>query len=164
MIHGLAAEDSPFCATVIRPFNLYGPGQRPNFVIPAFVNEVVNGNAPVVYDEGSQTRCFTYIDDFIEGMIQASTRPEGENEVFNLGSTHETRVRDLAELVIDITGADVEPEFVDTNELYGDSYEDLERRVPDVSKAMRKINWKTTTPLKNGIERVIEWWRDNQQK
>jgi UDP-glucose 4-epimerase len=164
MIHGLAAEDSPFCATVIRPFNLYGPGQRPNFVIPAFVNEVVNGNAPVVYDEGTQTRCFTYIDDFIEGMIQASTRPEGENEVFNLGSTHETRIRDLAELVIDITGADVEPEFVDTNELYGDSYEDLERRVPDVSKAMRKINWKTTTPLKNGIERVIEWWRDNQQK
>jgi nucleoside-diphosphate-sugar epimerase len=161
MIHGLAAEDSPFSATVIRPFNLYGPGQRPNFVIPAFVDEVVNGNAPVVYDEGTQTRCFTYIDDFVEGVRLASTRPEGENEVFNLGSTRETRIRDLAEMVVDIADADVEPEFVDTDELYGDSYEDLERRVPDVSKAARELGWETTTSLETGVERVIEWGRDH---
>lgn len=159
MIHGLAGEDSPFSATVIRPFNLYGPGQRPNFVIPAFVDEVVNGNVPVVYDEGTQTRCFTYIDDFVEGVRLASTRPEGENEAFNLGSTRETRIRDLAEMVVDIADADVEPEFIDTDELYGDSYEDLKRRVPDVSKAARELGWKTTTSLETGIERVVEWGR-----
>ena len=161
MIHGLAAEDSPFSATVIRPFNLYGPGQRPNFVVPAFVDEVVNGNAPVVYDEGTQTRCFTYIDDFVEGVIRASTTEAGENEVFNLGSTRETRIRDLADMVVDVADADVEPEYIDTDDLYGDSYEDLERRVPDVSKAKRELGWQTTTSLEAGIERVVEWGRDH---
>lgn len=159
MIHGLAEENSPFSATVIRPFNLYGPDQRPNFVIPAFVNEVVNGNAPVVYDKGTQTRCFTYIEDFIGGVHLASTRPEGKNQVFNLGSTRETRIRDLAEMVVDIADADVEPEFIDTDELYGDSYEDLDRRVPDVSKAEQELGWQTTTSLETGIKRVLEWGR-----
>jgi UDP-glucose 4-epimerase len=161
MIHGLAADDSPFSATVIRPFNLYGPGQRPNFVIPAFVDEVVNGNAPVIYDEGTQTRCFTYIDDFVDGVLRASTTESGENEVFNLGSTRETRIRELAELMIDIADADVDPEYIDTDDLYGDSYEDLERRVPDVSKAMRELGWETTTSLEAGIERVVEWGREH---
>jgi UDP-glucose 4-epimerase len=161
MIHGLAAEDSPFSATVIRPFNLYGPGQRPNFVIPAFVDEVVNGNAPVVYDEGTQTRCFTYIDDFIEGVLRASTTEAGKNEAFNLGSTRETRIRDLADMVIDAADADVDPAFVDTDDLYGDSYEDLERRVPDVSKARRELGWETTTSLEAGIDRVVEWGREH---
>lgn len=161
MIHGLAAENTPFTATVIRPFNLYGPGQRPNFAIPAFVNEVVNGNPPIVYDDGSQTRCFTYIDDFIEGVLRASTSEAGENEVFNLGSTRETRICDLAKMVVSIADADVEPKFVDTDELYGDSYEDLDRRVPDVSKAKRELEWTTTTSLETGIERVIEWGREH---
>ena len=161
MIHGLAAEDSPFSATVIRPFNLYGPGQRPNFVVPAFVDEVVNGNAPVVYDEGTQTRCFTYVDDFVEGVLRASTTEAGENEVFNLGSTRETRIRDLADMVVDVADADVEPEYIDTDDLYGDSYEDLERRVPDVSKAKRELGWEATTSLETGIERVVEWGREH---
>lgn len=161
MIHGLAAEDSPFTATIIRPFNLYGPGQRPNFVIPAFVNEVVNGNPPIVYDEGTQTRCFTYIDDFIDGVLRASSSDAGENEVFNLGSTRETRIRDLANKVINIAETDVDPEFIDTDELYGSAYEDLERRIPDVSKAERKLGWSATTSLETGIERVVKWGRDN---
>ena len=161
MIHGLAAEDSPFSATVIRPFNLYGLGQRPNFVVPAFVDEVVNGNAPVVYDEGTQTRCFTYVDDFVEGVLRASTTEAGENEVFNLGSTRETRIRDLADMVVDVADADVEPEYIDTDDLYGDSYEDLERRVPDVSKAKRELGWEATTSLETGIERVVEWGREH---
>jgi UDP-glucose 4-epimerase len=161
MIHGLAAEESPFVATVIRPFNLYGPGQRPNFVIPAFVSNVVNGEPPVVYDDGTQTRCFTYIDDFITGVLRASTRTVGENEVFNLGSTREIRIRDLADIVLDVADVELEPEFIDTDELYGDTYEDLERRVPDVSKASRLLDWKADTSLETGIEQLVRWGKDN---
>lgn len=161
MIHGLSNKEGPFTSTIIRPFNLYGPGQRPNFVVPAFIQEVVNENPPIVYDKGTQTRCFTYINDFIDGVISASTNPAGENEVFNIGSTRETRIRDLAEIVIDVTNTDIDPEFIDTDELYGDSYEDLERRVPDVSKANRKLNWEAETSLEKGIKKHFEWGKEN---
>jgi UDP-glucose 4-epimerase len=162
MIHGLADADNPFSATVIRPFNLYGPGQRPKFALPAFVEQVVNGGVPKVYDDGTQTRCFTHIDDFIQGVIRASTLEAGENEVFNLGSTRETQIRELAELVLEIADIEEEnPEFIDPEELYGDSYEDLDRRVPDVSKAERLLDWRAETSLEEGIEQVLEWGRAN---
>jgi len=162
MIHGLADADNPFSATVIRPFNLYGPGQRPKFVLPAFVEQVVNDDVPTVYDDGTQTRCFTYIDDFIEGMVQASTLEEGKNEVFNLGSTRETEIRELANLVLEIAGLEEQnPEFINPEELYGNSYEDLDRRVPDVSKAEQLLDWRAETSLEEGIEQVLEWGRAN---
>lgn len=162
MIHGLADAENPFTATVVRPFNLYGPGQRPKFVLPAFVERVVNGGVPKVYDDGKQTRCFTYIDDFVEGVVRASTSEAGENEVFNLGSTRETQIRELADLVLDIAGkSDKDPEFIDPKELYGDAYEDLDRRVPDVSKARRRLDWEAQTSLEEGIRQTLAWGRDN---
>lgn len=161
MIHGLASAEMPFTATVIRPFNLYGPGQRPKFVLPAFVERVVNDEPPTVYDDGTQTRCFTYINDFIQGVIQASTTDAGANEVFNLGSTRETEIHELAELVIKIAGSDLKPDYIDTDELYGDSYEDLDRRVPDTSKAEKLLDWTAETSLETGIEHVLEWGRTN---
>ena len=161
MIHGLVDAETEFTATVVRPFNLYGPGQRPKFVLPAFVEKVVNDNPPTVYDDGTQTRCFTYIDDFIDAIIQSSTSEAGANEVFNIGSTRETEVRELAELVIDISEKNLQPEYIDTDELYGDSYEDLDRRVPDTSKADRLLNWTADTSLETGISRVLEWGNIN---
>ena len=161
MIHGLSNKESSLTSTIIRPFNLYGPSQRPNFVVPAFIEEVVNENPPIVYDDGTQTRCFTYISDFIDGVISASTHPAGENEVFNIGSTRETCIRDLAEVVLDVANADIDPKFIDTNELYGDSYEDLGRRVPDVSKADEKLNWEAETSLEAGIKKHFEWKKQN---
>jgi UDP-glucose 4-epimerase len=123
---------------------------------------VVNGGVPKVYDDGTQTRCFTYIDDFIEGMIQVSTSEEGKNEVFNIGSTRETQIKELAELVLEIADYDEKnPKFIDPEELYGDSYEDLDRRVPDVSKIKRLLDWKAETSLEEGIDQVLEWGRAN---
>lgn len=161
MIKGVADGENPFTATVIRPFNLYGPGQRPKFALPAFVERIVNGERPVVYDDGTQTRCFTYIKDFVEGVTRASVREAGENEVFNLGSTRETEIRELADLVIDIAGVEMTPEHIDTDELYGESYEDLDRRVPDASKAEERLDWSAETSLEDGIESVIEWGREH---
>jgi UDP-glucose 4-epimerase len=162
MIHGLARTDCALDATVVRPFNLYGPEQRPDFVIPAFVEAVVNGEVPTVYDDGTQTRCFTYIDDFVEGVERAARRPEGVNEVFNLGHTRETSIAELAETVLSIVGwDDKEPTFVDPKEVYGNGYEDLDRRIPDVSKANAQLDWTAETDLRTGLERTIEWEREN---
>ena len=159
MLHGLSASERPFEATVVRPFNLYGPGQRPDFVLPAFVDRVVSGEPPTVFDGGDQTRCFTYVEDFVEGALAASVHPDAAGEAFNLGSTRETRIRDLAEMVVEAAGADLDPEFVDGSEVYGDSYEDLGRRVPDTSKARDVLGWEASTSLETGIERVLAWRR-----
>ena len=159
MLYGLSKSEGPFEATVVRPFNIYGPGQRPDFVLPAFVDRVVSGDPPRVFDGGGQTRCFTYVEDFVEGLYRASTHPDAAGEAFNLGSTRETRIRDLADLVIEAAGADVDLEFVGGEEVYGDSYEDLGRRVPDASKAREVLDWEATTELEAGVERVLAWRR-----
>ena len=164
MLHGLSKAYGPFEATVVRPFNVYGPGQRPDFVLPAFVDRAVSGEPPTVFDGGEQTRCFTYVADLVEGLCRASTHPDAAGEAFNLGSTRETRIRDLADLVIEAAGVDVDPEFVDSEEVYGDSYEDLDRRVPDVSKARDVLGWEATTELETGIERVLSWRRARERE
>jgi UDP-glucose 4-epimerase len=125
---------------------------------------VVSGDPPTVFDGGDQTRCFTYVEDFVEGVLRASVHPDAAGEAFNLGSTRETRIRDLADLVIETAGVDVDPEFVDGEEVYGDSYEDLDRRVPDVSKARDVLGWEATTELETGIERVLSWRRARERE
>jgi UDP-glucose 4-epimerase len=159
MINALM-ESGEITATVIRPFNVYGPEQRPDFVLSAFVKEAVTGGTLQVFGDGTQTRSPTFIEDFLDGILMASTHPEGENEVFNIGGTREVQINDLAELVLDIADVDGDPKHIPVEEVYDDGYEDLNRRVPEVSRAKEKIDWEATTSLEAGVETTINWARE----
>lgn len=148
---------------IVRPFNVYGPRQNTIFVIPAMICKVLKGGKPVIYNSGEQTRCFTFIDDVIEGILRASENPGAEGEAFNLGSTQEITIANLAKMIIDIIGKsrEIEPEFIDAKEIY-DSYEDLNRRVPDVNKARRILGWKAEVELSIGLKKTISFFKEER--
>ena len=153
MIESIGRTAPGVSGTIVRPFNLYGPGQRLQFVIPKFLDLVSRGEVPTVYGDGTQKRCFTYIDDFIEGIIRASEREHDGTETYNLGSTDEIEIRELADLVLDVAGMNgCEPIFVDP----GENHEEPNRRIPDVSRAKDRLGWEATTTLREGLEDTFE--------
>ena len=147
--------------SIIRFFNVYGPRQNPIYVVSQSVYRALRGEQPDVYDGGRQTRCFTYIDDVVSGVIAAATKPEAIGEVFNLGNPVEVTMGEVVNICIEESGADISTVEVDTTEKYGAVYEDIIRRVPDVSKARDLLGWEATTDVRTGLRRTIEWAREN---
>lgn len=145
-------------ATIVRYFNVYGPRQRPAYVVSRSVHRALNGKPLVVYDKGRQTRCFTFIDDAVEGTLRAAEHPGAVGEAFNIGSMVETTVGEVVRLIGELTGIGSIVD-VDTAEKLGASYEDLMRRVPDNAKAGRILGWRPETSLRDGLIKTIEWAR-----
>jgi UDP-glucose 4-epimerase len=156
MIHMLNRADEHMTATVVRPFNVYGPYQRPKFVIPKFVKMVLEGEPPTVYGDGTQKRCFTYMGDFIEGLVAASQRDSGTPNTYNFGGTTETEIADLAEMVIEVADADMKPKYVDPEEVYDSEYEQPQKRIPDISRAREVLGWEPDTSLREGLRKTYE--------
>ncbi|MGW0392228.1 NAD-dependent epimerase/dehydratase family protein [Streptomyces sp. NPDC003042] len=146
-------------ATVVRYFNVYGPRQRPAYIVSRSVHRALNGLPPVVYDRGGQTRCFTYVDDAVAGTVLAGTVPGAAGEAFNLGSETESTVGEVVDLVVELTGAATGTSAADTAAAYGRAYEDLARRVPLTAKARTVLGFKCRTPLREGLERTVDWAR-----
>ena len=149
--------------TVVRYFNVYGPRQNPIFVVSQTVHRILNGHEPLLYDSGDQTRCFTYIDDAVEGTLLAADSDAAIGEAFNIGSMVETSMREAVELAIKIAAVDevtsVQP--VDTAARFGARYEDIPRRIPDSRKAQQELGWRLKVDVEEGIRRTIEWARAN---
>ncbi|MBO4249544.1 GDP-mannose 4,6-dehydratase [Halomicrobium sp. IBSBa] len=160
MIH-ILAENDELNASVVRPFNLYGPYQRPSFVIPKFIQMALDGEPPTVYGDGTQKRCFTFIGDFIDGIIAASERSQTVPRTFNLGGTREIEIQELAEVIVDAVGLDAEPVYTEPEaELNGD-YDQPDRRIPDIERAREHLDWEPTTLLSEGVEQTVESMRSN---
>lgn len=145
-------------ATIVRYFNVYGPRQRPAYVLSRSVHRALNGRPLVTYDEGRQTRCFTYVRDAVEGTLRAGDHPDALGEVLNLGSMVETTIGEAVRLVAELTGS-ARVTDIDTAEKLGSSYEDLGRRVPDNGKAGRLLGWRPETSLRDGLARTVDWAR-----
>lgn len=155
------AREHGLRATVVRFFNVYGPRQRPAYVVSRSIQRVLTGQAPEVYDSGGQTRCFTYIDDAIEGIVRAGSCPAALGEAFNIGSHHENTVGEVIEMIREAAGFTKENDVLDTAAAFGPVYQDIERRVPDTAKARTVLGWECAVPLKEGISRTVEWARRN---
>ncbi|MGJ6967125.1 NAD-dependent epimerase/dehydratase family protein [Streptosporangium sp. G11] len=148
-------------ATVVRYFNVYGPRQRPAYVVSRSVHRVLNGHPPEMYDSGTQTRCFTFIDDAIEGTVRAAASPAAQGECFNIGSHQETTVGEVIRLVGRVAGFAGKNDTLDTGVAFGTAYQDIERRIPDTTKARTMLGWQCAVSLEEGLTRTVEWARRN---
>lgn len=149
--------------TVVRYFNVYGPRQAPIFVVSQSIHRILNGHAPLLYDSGDQTRCFTYVDDAVAGTLLAADSDAAIGAAFNIGSMTETSMRDVVDLAIKVADVDTvsSAEGVDTETRFGSRYEDIPRRIPDSTKAQRELGWRLEVTVEEGIRRTVEWARAN---
>ena len=149
---------------VVRIFGSYGPRQNltwwggPQSV---FIGSIFRGEVIPIHGDGLQTRSFTYVSDTVRGILAVMENgPSGE--IFNIGSTHEISIVDLAKLIHRISGVDepLQMKFTPYDEISaGRKYEDVRRRVPDVSKASRLLDFRATMSLEEGLKTTIEWQR-----
>jgi UDP-glucose 4-epimerase len=142
---------------VIRFFNTVGPRQtgRYGMVLPSFARQALRGEPITVYGSGDQSRCFGHVRDAVEGVVRLIDTPAAINDVFNIGSTEETTIRELAEQVRAAAGSNSPIVSVPYSEAYAAGFEDMLRRVPDVSKLERVTGFRPKTPLSEIIQDVV---------
>jgi UDP-glucose 4-epimerase len=142
---------------IVRFFNTVGPRQseRYGMVLPNFVRQALRNEPITVFGSGEQARCFGHVKDAIEGLLRLVETPAAINEVFNIGSTEEITIRQLAERVRAATGSSSEITLTPYNEAYAAGFEDMLRRVPDVSKLERLTGFRPRIPLERIIADVV---------
>ena len=139
---------------IARLFNTVGPRQtgRYGMVLPRFINAAKAGQPLKVFGDGTQTRCFCYVGDTVEALVRLQNCPGARGEVFNVGSTEEISIRELAELVIKTLNSSSGIEFVPYDDAYSPGFEDMQRRRPIIEKLIRKTDFFPRTPLRKIIE------------
>ena len=139
---------------VIRIFNTYGPNMHPNDgrVVSNFIVQALKGKDITIYGDGSQTRSFCYCDDLIRGMIAMMATPDEITGPINLGNPHEFTIKQLAELVIELTGSKSQIIY---EPLPSD---DPTQRQPIIDKAKEILNWEPTVQLREGLVKTIEYF------
>ena len=143
---------------IVRLFNTIGPRQsgRYGMVVPRFVAQALANEPLTVYGDGTQSRCFADVRDVVRGIEGLAERSEAEGQVFNLGSIREISISDLARLVISVTGSSSEIVYVPYEQAYEAGFEDMQRRVPDISKVRSAIGWAPGIPLEETLRSVAE--------
>jgi len=144
--------------TAVRYSNIFGPGQDPANpycgVVAKFLESLLADKEPVIHGDGNQTRDFTFIDDAVEATVLAGVSDRALGEVFNVGSGVETRVNELAALLIRLTGARTLPTHTDRRDV-----DNIRRRVVNIEKARRALRWIPEVTLEEGLRRTVEWQR-----
>ena len=146
---------------IVRLFNTVGPRQtgRYGMVIPNFVRQALQGEPITVHGDGTQTRSFTYVGDVVTGLLKLIQEPKAVGQVFNIGNNEEISILDLAKRVRSLTGSRSEIQLIPYDQAYEAGFEDMPRRVPDLTKINRLIGYKPTLALDDILARVIEHQR-----
>jgi UDP-glucose 4-epimerase len=144
-------------SVIVRLFNTVWPRQtgRYGMVIPRFVNQAIRGEPLTVYGDGTQTRCFCYVGDVVRALVELIDHAEAYGKVFNLGGAEEVSMEDLARRVIALAGGTSKLRFVPYEEAYEEGFEDMQRRVPDTTRARQLIGFEQTVGLDDVIHKVV---------
>lgn len=144
---------------IARLFNTVGPRQtgRYGMVIPNFVRQALTGQPVTVYGDGSQSRCFTHVSDAIGALIAIAEHPDATGEVYNIGSHNEATILELAERIKKMTGSNSPIELVAYDKAYEEGFEDMMRRVPDLTKIGKLIGYKPSFNLDEILQSVIDF-------
>ncbi|MFN9719700.1 MAG: NAD-dependent epimerase/dehydratase family protein [Planctomycetota bacterium] len=149
--------------TVGRFFNVVGPRQVGNYgmVVPRFVEAALRGGPVVVYDDGSQVRCFAHVKEIVQCISKLMALETSEGRVFNIGSDKPVAILDLANRVISKVNPAVQIEFVPYAQAYSEDFEDVQRRVPNVNRLYETIGQKPTTSIDAILDDIIAWKRES---
>jgi len=151
--------------TVIRFFNTIGPRQVGNYgmVVPRFVGWAMKNEPVQVYGDGNQTRCFCFVGDTINALLKLEDKEEAVGEIFNIGNPDEISMNDLARMIIKKLNSKSEIIHIPYEQAYSKGFEDMKRRVPDISKIRNLIGWEPENGLDRIIEAVGEWMRSAKE-
>ncbi len=144
---------------IVRLFNTVGPRQTGSYgmVIPRFVQQALRGEPITIFGNGKQSRCFLFVQDAAGAMARLMDLPEAAGEAFNLGSQEEVSIEELARQVIALTGSSSQLVYIPYDKAYEQGFEDMARRVPDISKAGRFIGFAPSKSLQEILRSVIEY-------
>jgi UDP-glucose 4-epimerase len=151
--------------TIVRLFNTVGPRQtgRYGMVLPTFVRQALCGVPLTVFGNGEQSRCFAHVEDIVKGLVQCISCDAAVGHVFNLGKTEEVTMNALAEKVIEATESTSTVRYLTYDEAYGKGFEDMQRRVPDISKARQWFGYTPTQSLDDIVKSVVAYCKLNSR-
>ena len=146
---------------IVRLFNTVGPRQTGQYgmVIPNFVRQALSGQPITVFGDGRQSRSFTYVGDVVRAVIALLNEPRAVGQVFNIGNGHEISIGDLAARIKTMTGSASPIVTIPYDQAYEEGFEDMPRRVPDISKIRALVGYTPTVELDEILARVIEYFR-----
>lgn len=145
--------------TIARLFNTVGPRQsgRYGMVIPRFVNQALTNQPLTVFGTGQQSRCFTYVGDAVDALIGLMDSPDTVGQIYNIGNPEEVTINQVAQRIIAKTGSQSTITYVPYSQAYSEGFEDMPRRVPDISKISKAIGYQPKLGLEEILDRVIEY-------
>ncbi len=148
---------------IARIFNTVGPRQTAQYgmVVPNFVESALNEEPITIFGSGRQTRCFAHVGDVVKGLINLMEHPGAVGDVFNIGNGQEISMEELANRVKELTGSRSPIRKISYEEAYGDGFEDMERRVPDLTKICDLIGYRPEYQLDDILNSVINFYRAN---
>jgi UDP-glucose 4-epimerase len=143
---------------IVRLFNTVGPRQTGHYgmVIPRFVGQAVKGEPITVYGTGSQTRCFCYVGDAVQGILSLVDHPDASGRAYNIGGVEEISMEDLAHRVVVAAGSSSKIRYVPYDEAYEEGFEDMQRRVPDTTRARELVGFVPRVNLDEILRMVVE--------
>jgi UDP-glucose 4-epimerase len=149
-------QEKKLPVTTVRLFNTVGPRQtgRYGMVVPRFVHAALKNEPLTIYGDGTQSRVFCHVDDAVQAIASMAATDSTIGDVYNIGGTGEVTIKQLAEQVLSVTGSKSEITYTPYSEAYPAGFEDIQRRVPDISKVKGVIGWAPTKDLKQIISDI----------